>query len=124
MLAQSGTNLVFRLRTPTTSTIATQPYFIIPDFFKDLKLHQILITFARRKLTFYVDRQENKYTFEFQPSTHLKMYSPFKIKLWRIDLKNHSLLKSRIFFYSLILLPLAILITILLLGLKAQLNQT
>ena len=124
MLAQSGANLVFRLRTPTTSTIATQPYFIIPDFFKDLKLHQILITFARRKLTFYVDRKGNKYTFEFQPSTHLKMYFPFKIKLWRIDLKNHSLLKSRIFFYSLILLPLAILITILLLGLKAQLNQT
>ena len=120
MLAQSDTNLVFRLRTPTTSTIATQPYFVIPDFFDDLNLHQILITFARRKLTFYVDRQSDKYTFEFQPSTHLKMYSPFKIKLWRINLKNHSLLKSQIAFYSLILLPLAVSVVMIILGFNKQ----
>ncbi len=109
-LAQSGKDLIFRLRTPTTSTIANQPFFIIPNVFKDLNLHQILITFARRKLTFYIDNLKNEYTFKFQPSTHLKLYSPLFFKQWKVNLKNHSLLRSQIVFYTLILFPLAILI--------------
>jgi|GEM_PF-2023631 len=118
LLAQSGKDLIFRLRTPSTSTIANQPFFIIPNVFEDLNLHQILITFARRKLTFYLDSQKNQYTFEFQPSTHLKLYFPLFFKQWKVNLKHHRLLKSRIFSYTLILLPVAILITVSLKKLK------
>ena len=120
LLAQSGKDLIFRLRTPTTSTIANQPFFIIPNVFNDLKLHQIIITFARHKLAFYIDSIEDKYTFDFKPSTHLKLYSPLFFKQWNVNLARYSLLKSKIIFYSLILSPLAILIITLLLNIKTR----
>ena len=110
LLAQSGTDLVFRLRTPTTSTIANQPFFRIPNVFNDLNLHQIIITFAHRQLTFYIDRPNNKYTFDFQPATHLKLYSPLFFKEWSVNLKRYSLLRDRMIFFILIFFPLAILI--------------
>ena len=112
MIGQEGQDLVFRLRTPTTTIMATRPDFIIPNVFQDRDLHQILITFAKQKLTFYIDSPDNKYTYHFQPSTQLKLYSPLSLERWTVNLNKYSLLKHQIIFYSLLLLPLAILITI------------
>lgn len=111
MIAQEGQNLVFRLRTSSTTLTATQPSFMIPNVFQDRDLHQILITFAKRKLTFYIDSPDNKYTYHFYPSTQLRLYSPLSLGKWTVNLNEYSLLKHQIIFYSLLLFPLAILIS-------------
>ncbi len=109
MLGQEGADLVFRLRTPTTGKNATQPGFYIPNFFKDTDLHQILITYAQNKLTFYLDNSSNPYTFYFQPSTHLKLFTPWIFEQWNVNLKDYNLVQARIFFYSLVFFPLMVL---------------
>ena len=112
MLGQEDSNLVFRLRTPTTGEKATQPDFYIPNFFQDTDLHQILITFADRQLSFYVDNPDRQYVFIFEPSTLSKLFLPLAFKRWNINLTNFNLLRSKIAFYSLVATPLAILICI------------
>ncbi|MCC0175599.1 VanZ family protein [Waterburya agarophytonicola K14] len=109
MLGQENSNLIFRLRTSTTGDNANQPGFYFPNFFKNKDLHQILITYAQNKLTFYLDRPEDKYTFTFQPSTHLKLFLPWNLTKWNVNLQNHNPLQSQITFYSLVLSPLVLL---------------
>ena len=116
MLGQEGSNLVFRLRTPTTGANATQPGFYIPNFFQDKDLHQIIITYARKQLTFYIDSPSNQYTFYFQPSTHLKIFTPWIFEQWNVNLENYNLAKAMIIFYSLIFFPLGILIYVFILS--------
>jgi len=123
MLGQEGSNLIFRLRTPATGENATQPGFYIPNFFKDKDLHQILITFAKKKLTFYIDRPENQYVFAFQPSTLSRLFLPWTTQQWNVNLQSHSLLRSQIIFYSLILFPLIMLSIIFILSLIQQLTK-
>jgi VanZ family protein len=108
MVGQEDKNLTFRLRTPTTGETASQPEFIIPNVFTDQNLHQILITFAQRKLTFYIDQPEHQYTYEFQPSTSFGLYLPWTIKQWRINLQNFNFLRSQIKFYGMVSLPIII----------------
>ena len=115
MLGQENSDLVFRLRTPTTGEQATQPSFYVPNFFQDTDLHQILITFADRQLTFYIDNPERQYNFVFQPSTLSKLFFPLLVKQWKINLTNFNLLRSKIIFNSLVATPLLILISILIL---------
>ena len=110
MLGQQDSNLVFRMRTPATGKKATRPDFYIPNFFRDTELHQILITFADRQLTFYIDNPDRQYVFNFQPSTLQKFFFPLFSEQWSINLTKVDLLRSKIVFYSLVLTPLAILI--------------
>lgn len=110
MIGQERRNLTFRLRTPTTGDTAAQPELIIPNVFKDQNLHQILITFAQGKLTFYIDQPSHQYTYEFKPATSFMWYFPGTIKGWRVNLQDFNLLESQLTFYGIILLPLAILI--------------
>lgn len=110
MLAQEGKNLIFRMRTPTTGEGGYQPEFMIPNVFDDYDLHQILITFAQKKLTFYIDQPNNQYTFEFQPSTNFMLYLPWITKQWRVNLQDFDFLESQLTFYGIVLLPLIVLI--------------
>ena len=115
MIGQERRNLTFRLRTPTTGDTAAQPELIIPNVFNDQNLHQIIITFAQGKLTFYIDRPSHQYTYEFQPATSFMLYFPGTIKGWRVNLQDFNLLESWLTFYGIMLLPLAILIKTLIL---------
>jgi VanZ family protein len=119
-LGQNSKNLVLRLRTPITGENGTEPEFIIPDVFKDKNPHQILITFARQTLNFYIDRSENKYAFRFEPETTFPSYYPGSIKNWQINLKDFSKLKYQIAFYSILLVPLGFLGGLLLSLLKVK----
>jgi glycopeptide antibiotics resistance protein len=113
IVGQDNTNLNFRLRTPITGNNATQPEFLIPNVFNDQQVHQILITFAQKKLNFYVDQVDNKYTFEFNPSNSFLSYFPWEKKLWIINLQHFNLFKYQLFFYFIVLTPLLLLIAFL-----------
>ena len=110
MLGQERRNLTFRLRTPTTGDTGAQPELIVPNVFNDRNLHQILITFAQGKLTFYIDQPSHQYTYEFKPATSFRLYLPWVTRRWRVNLQDFNLLESQLTFYGIILLPLAILI--------------
>ncbi len=105
-LGQDGTNLVFRLRTPITGNNGSELQFIVSDVFQDDSSHQILITFANQNLNFYIDRPENKYTFRFMPEISWSAYIPISSKNSQVNLKDFNLLKYRIIFYSILLIPL------------------
>ena len=123
LLGQEGSKLIFRFRTPTTGANALQPSFFIPNFFQDTELHQILITFANNKVTIYLDRPTTKYSFSFQPATHLKLFSPWIIRHWGLDLTTYNLLQTQLIFYSLILSPLGIFISIYIIALSSKLRS-
>ena len=108
------------MRTPTTGVNATQPGFSIPNFFKDTSLHQILVIFAKNQLTFYLDRPTTKYSFSFQPATHLKLFVPWMVEDWNVDLTTYNLLQAQIIFHGLVLVPLAILISIYFIALSSK----
>lgn len=110
MLGQENNNFTFSLRTPISGDKAEQPEFIIPDLFGDRELHQILITYAQRKITIYVDRIDNQYTFEFHPSSVYQLFLPWHIWRWQVNLQNFNLLGRKLAFFVITLLPLAILL--------------
>ena len=109
LLAQAGKNLIFRLRTPITGNIPLQPKFILPDFFRNSSDRKILITFAKRKLTFYIDGVE-QYSFVFDPSVSFYSYLPWNISNWTINLKEPNTAQYRQFFYFIIIVPLIVLL--------------
>lgn len=108
IIGQEKTDLSFRVRTPITGNNANQPEFILPNIFSDQKSHHILITFSEKILRFYVDKLNNKYSFEFTPITSFLIYLPWQKQPWVINLKDFDNSKYQQLFYIIIFLPLAI----------------
>ena len=109
LIGQEEQNLIFRLRTPITGDNSVQPQFSIPDLFDDYNYHRVLIIFARRQLTFYIDDLENQYSFVFTPSVSFYSYLPWEIINWTIDLQKFDLSQYQLIFYTIIFTPLIIL---------------
>ena len=108
LIGQAGQDLIFRLRTPITGNDPTQPEFILPNFFNDCSDRQILITFAERRLTFYINRVE-EYFFVFNPSVSFYSYLPWNISNWKINLKELNTVKYHELFYTILIAPLIVL---------------
>lgn len=108
-LAQEKSDLVFRLRTPLTGDNASEPELIVPNVFKNTDFHQILITFNRQDINFYIDKSEPEYTFAFEPEITFLSYYPLVIPNWQINLNNFNKLLYRLIFYGIIFIPLGIL---------------
>lgn len=113
VVAQRNTSLNFRLRTPITGNNPTQPEFIIPEVFADTAVHSVAITFADDRLNFYVDSIDNKHSFTFTPATCFAIYFPWEKRPWFINFGNFDLGKHQRNFYTIIIFPLAILVSIL-----------
>lgn len=109
VIGQEGTGLSFRLRTPITGNTPNQPEFIISNVFNNYSDRQILITFAERELTFYIDRADNKYSFVFTPYISFFSYLPWNQANWIINLKNLNASKYRLNFYIIVAIPLVFL---------------
>ena len=109
IIGQEGTDLNFRLRTPITGNNPTHPEFIIPNIFNDHSLHQILITFAQKKLSFYIDQPGHQYSFKFNPFNSFFSYFPWESKRWIINLEEFDILKYQQIFYTIITIPFGIL---------------
>ena len=111
IVAQEGTNLILFLRTPISAN-GGEPSFIIPNVFNDYSFHQIIIAFKANKIEFYIDNWVKKYSFPFQLTTVGQVYLPWQISNWRIDVTKLNLIESKLTFYGITLLPVAILFSI------------
>ena len=114
VIGQEKNDLHFRLRTPITGRNATHPELVIADVFRDRNMHQILITFANKKLNFYLDSPDNHYSFLFAPSNSFMVFIPWNQQGWQIDLKTDSSLEYRWLFYLIIVIPIVLLFGMLL----------
>ena len=110
IIGQEKKDLSFRLRTPITGSSATQPEFIIPEVFNSNTVHQVIITFAANRLNFYLDNIDSAYSFEFTPSICFVAYFPWQKQNWIINLSDFKINKYQRYFYTIIIVPLAILI--------------
>ena len=113
MIGQNQSDLFFRLRTSLTKQSPAHPEFIVPNVFKDLQFHQILITFINKQLAFYIDRESNKYSFEFNPNSTFILFAPWNNRQWQINLGSFSLVKHQLAFYTIIAIPLVFLAMVL-----------
>jgi hypothetical protein len=115
VLGQEGTDLQLRLRTPITGSAASQPRFRIPRMFENNNLCRILVIFAHKKIDFYINNAENKYSFEFTPATSFFSYVPWSRTDWIVNLEGFKPLKYQLLFYTIIIIiPLVILVAYLL----------
>ena len=113
LVAQKKKDLHFRLRTPITGKNAASPELIIPDVFNDTLFHNIVITFARRTLSFYIDRPNRKYSFTFNPYNSYRALIPWNHPpSWSINLQDISDSKHEIIFYVATVIPVLFLIAI------------
>ncbi|TAF07542.1 MAG: VanZ family protein [Nostocales cyanobacterium] len=62
-LSQEGNSLDLRLRTPLTGENGSDIQIMIPNVFTDKKFHQIIITYARGTVQFYIDTVKRAYSF-------------------------------------------------------------
>ena len=114
LIGQQKSDLHFRLRTPITGRSAVKPEFIIPNVFKDTSFHNIVITFNRRTLSFYIDRLGRQYSFTFNPYNSYTVFAPWDYPVsWSINLQNFSDTRYKITFYAIISIPFLFLVTIL-----------
>lgn len=110
IIGQSEKNLSLRLRTPTTGSSANQPHFVVPNVFNNYGFHQILVTFARKKLSVYIDYPKNLYSFKFDVYNSSLSYLPWSKLRWNINLAEFNNLKYKLGFCIVVFSPLAILI--------------
>ena len=111
VIGQEGTDLHLRLRTPITGSAASQPRFRIPRVFENNNLCRILVVFADKKIDFYLNNAENKYSFEFTPATSFFSYIPWSRVDWVVNLAGFRPLKYQLLFYTIMMTPLVILST-------------
>ncbi len=110
IIGQSEKNLSLRLRTPTTGSSANQPHFVVPNVFDNYGFHQILVTFADKKLSAYIDYPKNLYSFKFDVYNSSLSYLPWNRPGWNINLAEFNNLKYKLGFCIVVFSPLAILI--------------
>ena len=112
VIAQKQDRLYFRLRTPITGRNPVDPAFTIPKVFDDFDFHQIIITFQRGTLTFYIDRAENSYSYTFRPDVNFPIFTPWLNREWNVSLENYSVLPYQLLFYAIIFLHLVWVLTV------------
>ena len=110
IIGQSEKNLSLRLRTPTTGSSANQPEFLVPNVFDNYGFHQILVTFAQKKLSVYIDYPKNLYSFKFDVYNSSLSYLPWGKLGWIVNLAEFNDLKYKLDFCIVVFSPLAILI--------------
>ena len=109
-LGQEGNDLVFRLRTPITSENGTKPEIIVPNVFKDTKLHHLIVTYNGSELRFYIDQLKDVYSIDLNPSIAFFQYISLLNNDWSVRL-NHSFIKPyKFFYYGVIFIPLGIIL--------------
>lgn len=113
LVGQEGQDLILRLRTPITGDAPTQPELVIPRIFNSNEERVILITFAQKKLTFYLKYPQQKYSYKFNYANSFISYLPFEIANYRVDLTASNTLKYQLVFYSTISIPLIVLVLVL-----------
>ena len=106
-LGQSGSDLIFRLRTPFSEENGVKPILTVPGIFSTINPHNLIITYDGSALLLYVDGKLSSYSLEFNPGTVL-FCSLFPQSTYSV--KGY---KAMHYVYSaLIFVPLGILMTL------------
>ena len=113
VIGQQKNDLYFRLRTSLSGRNASQPEFIVPNVFKSQNFQQILVTFKNKKLDFYIDKYQNHYSHSFDPDTSFIVFLPWNLPVWQINLKTFNPVKYQAVFYTIIIIPIIFLTSIL-----------
>ena len=108
-IAQKQQDLILRLRTPVTDENGAEPEMLIPNVFKDFDFHHLIVMFDGNKITSYVDRPENEYSFDFGSEVTFWSWLPLKIPRRVINLDNLKESLYKFNFYLAIFLPLGLL---------------
>ena len=73
-LAQEGSDLVFRLRTPLTGVNGMLPELVAPNIFADRNPHNLAITYDGRSILLFVDGRINSHSLKLGPGAVLWSY--------------------------------------------------
>ncbi|WAL62591.1 VanZ family protein [Thermocoleostomius sinensis] len=108
-LGQQGHDLAIRLRTPITGENAKYPELLVPNFFLDQVPHRVVMTYRYSRLVCYIDRVQKAYSIDLSPEVIFFRYLlPFSE--WSVRLSPAELWAYKISYYSLIFIPLGILL--------------
>jgi glycopeptide antibiotics resistance protein len=113
-LGQEGSSLIFRLRSSVTGGNGTAPELIIPRVFKDTNFHHLLITFDGNIIKFYIDFPQTNYKISLNTGVIFSRYLLVAGGTWRIDIASFNQLPYYTLYYSMILIPLGLILGLLL----------
>jgi hypothetical protein len=103
-LGQLGSDLVVRLRTPFTGENGVDPQLIVPNFFSDTLLQELIITYNGARLSLYARGKELRPVLELSPGgiafSPLLKRTPLNLKL------------GAIVYYAFVFVPIGILISL------------
>lgn len=123
-LAQQGTHLVFRLRTPVTGENGVPPELIVPNIFTDTNPHHIVITYSGGVLQLYTDELQNSHSFdlnELGPKSYkILYYELIFIPLGSLLALIATISKGRFIFYILLMYGGVLLPSLILEGILAS----
>jgi len=111
-LAQLGSDLVFRLRTPLTGENGTDPQLVVPNIFSTMDSQNLVITYNGSILNVYVNGERKPQTLELTPGAAAISYF--------LDLDLSSMRTYKILYYAIIFIPLGILLSLAARMLKLQ----
>ncbi|MDR4497853.1 MAG: hypothetical protein MRK02_08045 [Candidatus Scalindua sp.] len=106
-LGQSGSDLIFRLRTPFSEENGAKLSLIVPDIFSTINPHNLIITYDGLTLLLYVDGKLSSYSLELNPGTIL-----FSSLFRQITYCVTGFKAIHYVYYALIFVPLGILMAL------------
>ncbi|MDJ0737790.1 MAG: VanZ family protein [Nostocaceae cyanobacterium] len=109
-LAQEKSDLVLRLRTPSTGENGSSPQLIVPDVFTNTDTHHLIIVYDGNKIKIYIDKAEDIYLLDFYPGVALfQLFLP--LGYWSIVLNQYSFLQVYNFiYYAIVFIPLGVML--------------
>lgn len=123
-LAQQGTHLVFRLRTPITGENGAYPELVVPNIFADTKPHHLVINYSGAVLQIYIDDLQNSHSFDLNKlgpkSYKILLYELIFIPLGCLLALILTISKGRFIFYILLLYSGVLLPSLILEGILAS----
>ncbi len=108
-LAQEGSDLLLRLRTPFTGENGMKPEIHFFDIFSDLEFHQIVLTYDGTKLRVYVDEPQQLQTIKLTSEAAL-FWSTFSILAEKMPINSKLDLFYKIVYQAVIFVPIGMLL--------------
>lgn len=110
-LAQEGSDLLLRLRTPFTGKNGMKPEIHFFEVFSDRKPHQIVLTYDGTKLQVYLDEPQQVQTIKLTSEAAL-FWSTFSILAEKMPINSKHNLFYQIVYQAAIFVPIGILLAL------------
>ncbi|NET57874.1 MAG: hypothetical protein F6K47_17470 [Symploca sp. SIO2E6] len=109
-LAQQGTDLILRLRTPLMGENGTMPPLVVPQVFVDTDFHHLIITYDGSVLQFYLDQISRLSSVDLKSGLFL-LYL-LKFPDWNTPFHVTDGALYRFVYYGIIFIPLGVMMTL------------